>query len=62
MWLGVERYGFAVKELAKGLDKHLETASRLVSRAALRRVEDSDFRAKIQRADSVIVRSSDDGG
>jgi hypothetical protein len=61
-WLGVELYGFAVKELAKGLDKHLETASRLVSRAALRRVEDSDFRAKIQRVDSVIVRSSDDGG
>jgi len=54
-WLGVELYGFAVKELAEGLDKHLETASRLVSRAALRRVEDPNFRAKIQRVDSVII-------
>jgi len=61
-WLGVELYGFAVKELAEGLDKHLETASRLVSRAALRRVEDPNFRAKIQRVDSVIVKSIDDGG
>ena len=61
-WLGVELYGFAVKEMAKTLDKHLETASRLVSRAASRRVEDPDFRTKIQRVDSVIVRSIDDGG
>ena len=61
-WLGVELYGFRVKELAKGLDKHIETASRLVSRAALRRAKDPNFRAKIQRVDSVIVRSIDDGG
>jgi len=60
-WLGVELYGFAVKELAKGLDKHLETASRLVSRAASRRVEDPNFRAKIQRVDSVIVKSTESG-
>jgi hypothetical protein len=47
--------------MAKALDKHLETASRLVSRAASRRVEDPNFRAKIQRVDSVIVRSIDGG-
>ena len=61
-WLGVELYGFPVKELAEALDKHHETASRLVSKAALRRGKDSNFRAKIQRVDSVIVRSIDDGG
>jgi REP element-mobilizing transposase RayT len=60
-WLGVELYGFTVKELANALEKHLESASRLVSRAALRRVEDEDFRAKIQRVDSAIVRSNGDG-
>ena len=58
-WLGAELYGFAVKELAKGLDKHLETASRFVSRAALRRAKDPNFRAKVQRVDSVIVRSTE---
>ena len=47
-----------VKELAEAVDKHLETASRLVSRAASRRVKDQSFRAKIQRVDSVIVRST----
>jgi REP element-mobilizing transposase RayT len=60
-WLGVELYGFAVKELAKALDKHLETASRLVSRAAVRRVEDPDFRARVQWVDSVIVKSTEGG-
>ena len=28
-WLGVELYGFTVKEIAEDLDKHLETVSRL---------------------------------
>ncbi len=59
-WLGVEMYGFTVKGIAEALDKHLETASRLVSRAASRRVEDQSFREKIQRVDSVIAR--EDGG
>jgi len=36
-WLGVELYGFTVKGIAEALDKHLETVSRLVSRAASRR-------------------------
>ena len=60
-WLGVELYGFSVREFAEALDKYLETASRLVSRAALRRVEDQNFRAKIQRVDSAIVRSNEEG-
>jgi hypothetical protein len=55
-------YGFTVRGFAQALDKHLETASRLVSRAALRRVEDQDFRKKIQSVDSIIGRSSEDGG
>ncbi len=60
-WLGVELYGFNVKGIAEALDKHLETASRLVSRAASRRVEDQSFRERIQRVDSVIARE-DEGG
>ncbi len=60
-WLGVELYGFTVKGIAEALDKHLETASRLVSRAVSRRVEDQSFRERIQRVDSVIARE-DEGG
>ena len=60
-WFGVELYGFTVKEFAEALDKYLETARRLVGRAALRWVEGQNFRAKIQRVDSVIVRSNEDG-
>ena len=60
-WLGVELYGFTVKELAEDLDKHLETVSRLVSRAAMRRVEDRAFRERIQRVDSVIAGADGDG-
>jgi hypothetical protein len=50
-----------VKELAEDLDKHLETVSRLVSRAAMRRVEDRAFQERIQRVDSVIA-GVDGGG
>jgi hypothetical protein len=60
-WLGVELYGFTVKEFAEDLDKHLDTVSRLVSRAAMRRVEDRAFRVWIQRVDSVIA-GTDLGG
>ena len=60
-WLGVELYGFTVKEFAEDLDKHLETVSRLVSRAAMRRVEDRAFRERIQRVDSVIAGADGDG-
>jgi chromosomal replication initiation ATPase DnaA len=59
-WLGVELYGFAVKEIAEDLNKHLETVSRLVSRAAMRRVEDRAFLERIQRVDSVIARADGD--
>ena len=59
-WLGVELYGFTVRGLAGALDKHLETVSRLVSRAAMRRVEDRAFRERIQRVDSVIAGADGD--
>jgi len=36
-WLGVELCGFAVKEIAAGIEKYIETTSRLASRAAARR-------------------------
>jgi putative transposase len=57
-WLAVELYGFTVKETAAGLEKYLETTSRLVSRAAARRVEDQRFNERAQRVDTVIARSS----
>ncbi len=60
-WLGVELYGFTVKGLAEALDEHLETVSRLVSRAAMRRVEDRAFRERIQRVDLVIAGADGDG-
>jgi hypothetical protein len=44
-----------VREIAEGLDKHLETASRLESRAAERRVENESFGAKVQRVDEAII-------
>jgi REP element-mobilizing transposase RayT len=56
-WLGVELYGLSVREIAEGFDKHLETASRLVSRAAERRAEDESFAAKVQRVDEAITSS-----
>ena len=60
-WLGVELYGFTVKEIAEDLDKHLETVSRLVGRSAMRGMEDRAFRERIQRVDSVIA-GTDGGG
>ena len=54
---GTFMYGFTVKEVASGLEKYLETTSRLVSRAAARRVEDQRFNEWVQRVDSVISRS-----
>ncbi len=50
-----------MKEFAEALDEHLETVSRLVSRAAMRRVEDRAFRERIQRMDSVIAGEDGDG-
>jgi REP element-mobilizing transposase RayT len=61
-WLGVELYGFTVKEIAEALEKHIESVSRLVSRAASRRVEDRRFRTETRRVDSVIVGSKEGGG
>ena len=53
-------YGFTVKGFAEALDKHPETVSRLVSRAAMRRVEDQAFRERIQRVDSLIAGANGD--
>jgi hypothetical protein len=55
-WLGTTLYGFRVKEVAAGLDKYGETASRLVSRAAKRRMDDEDFADRINSVDSSITR------
>jgi hypothetical protein len=58
-WLGVELYGFTVKEIAAGIEKYIETTSRLVSRAAARRCEDRGFKERVQRVDEVIAGSSE---
>ena len=50
-----------MKGFAEALDKHFETVSRLVSRAAMRRVEDQAFRERIQRVGSVIAGADWDG-
>lgn len=62
VWLGVELYGFPVKGIAKALEKHFESVSRMASRAASRRVKDRSFRTEMRRVDSVIVGSTKDGG
>lgn len=54
-WLGVELYGFTVKELAEGFEKYRETTSRLVSRAAQRRSVDREFADRVHRVDSLIA-------
>lgn len=55
-WLGTMLYGFKVKEMAAGFDKYGETASRLVSRAARRRMDDVGFADRIKSVDSAITK------
>ena len=55
-WLGTMVYGFKVKEIAAGFDKYGETASRLVSRAARRRMDDLGFADRIKSVDSAITQ------
>ena len=54
-WLGVSVWGFKVKEVASGFDKYGETASRLVSRAAQRKVIDEAFADRIRNVDLAIT-------
>ena len=60
-WIGVELYGWTVKEFAVALDKHIEMVSRLVSTAAIRRGGDWAPRKRTQRVDSVIAGADGDG-
>jgi REP element-mobilizing transposase RayT len=57
-WLGTTLYGFKVKEIASGFDKYGETASRLVSRAARRRMDDVGFADRIKGVDSAITKGA----
>lgn len=56
-WVGVELYGYPVREVARGLEKYVETASRLVSRAAARRLDDAAFGDLLNAVDSAIAGS-----
>jgi hypothetical protein len=49
------RAGFQVKEVAPALEKYVESASRLVSRAATRRIEDEAFGAKVRTVDAAVI-------
>ena len=60
-WLGVELYGFAVKEMAVEFQKRREAASRMVSRAAERREVDQDFADRIRLVDSLIAKREGGG-
>jgi chromosomal replication initiation ATPase DnaA len=54
-WVAVVLYGFQVKEVARGLEKYVETASRLLRRASARRVEDEGFRAQVKSVDAAVI-------
>jgi len=54
-WVAVVLYRFQVKEVARGLEKYTESASRLVSRATTRRVEDEGFRAMVKAVDGAVI-------
>lgn len=55
MTLGVERYGLRVKDLASHLGVRYDTASLWGRRGAKRRVEDSQFLARIDEIDSILA-------
>ncbi len=44
-------------EVARGLEKYVESTSRLVSRAAARRMEEEDFRAMVKAVDAAVIDS-----
>lgn len=54
-WVAVVLYGFQVKEVARELEKHVESTSRLVSRAAARRVESDRFRATVRGVEVAVI-------
>jgi hypothetical protein len=54
-WVAVVLYGFQVKEVARGLEKYVETASRLLRRAAARRLEEEGFRAQVRSVDAAVI-------
>jgi len=58
-WLGVELCGLTVKEMAAGLEKYIETTSRLASRAAHRRMVDEGFAKRLGQVDSEVGRLGD---
>jgi REP element-mobilizing transposase RayT len=60
-WLGVELYGFTVKAMATEFEKQREAASRMVSRAAKRRVVDKDFADRVRAVDSSIAKGEGGG-
>jgi REP element-mobilizing transposase RayT len=54
-WVAVVLYGHQVKEVARALEKYVESASRLVSRAAARRLEEEDFRTMVKAVDAAVI-------
>ncbi len=56
-WVAVVLYAFQVKEVARALNKYVESVSRLVGRAATRRVEDEGFGALVKAVDAAVIDS-----
>jgi putative transposase len=54
-WVGVQLYHLPVREVARGIEKYDETASRLVSRASERRLNDRHFRELVKGVDRAIT-------
>jgi len=57
-WVAVELYRFPVKNVAAALGKYVKTASRWVSRAAKRRVNDREFASLVKEVDAAIIGGS----
>jgi len=57
-WVAVELYRFRVKDVAAALGKYMKTASRWVSCASRRRVNDRGFASLVKGVDAAIVGRS----
>ncbi len=49
------RYWPTLGKVARGLEKYVETASRLLRRAAARRLDEQDYRAMVKAVDAAVI-------
>ena len=53
--LGIERYGYRVKDLAAAFAKNPETLSRMIGRALRRKAEDRSYRRMLDKLDREVA-------